>query len=103
MGSWVAIVLLVVVCILQVVISNGCGHVCSDPTLGPVLGGVDFVQLKYLVQNKVPLPELPVMGSSQFVATLGSYKFWFQSEDNKNKFNSNPKEFYPQLGLLGFS
>lgn len=76
---------------------SSCGHVCSDPQAGPVLGGIDFVLLKEMVQNKSSL-NLPIEGSEKYSASLGEYKFWFQSVDNMKKFLSLPEEYYPQLG-----
>jgi YHS domain-containing protein len=76
----------------------GCGHICGSPNAGPVLGGVDFVQMKYYFTNGLKPPKLPVDGNMNYTATVGNYQFWFQSQENQAKFTSKPEEYYPQFG-----
>lgn len=87
--------ILIVLALLAV--SYGCDHVCGNPNTGPVLGGVDFVQLKYQYENKIKT-KLLVLGSKTYAYSLGGYQFWFQSQDSLEKFTSQPESYYPQFG-----
>ena len=77
---------------------EACGHVCSSPDAGPVLGGVDFVALKSYFQAGKKPDALPVLGNKQYAYSLGGYQFLFQSQSNMNSFVNKPEDFYPQLG-----
>jgi YHS domain-containing protein len=69
---------------------------CGDPAY-PVLGGVDVVEFLYLDDESVP-----VWGNSEITATLTTslhtYTFWFSSEENRDKFESDPWGFAPLFG-----
>ncbi len=70
---------------------------CGDPAIGPVLGGVDFVEFRLHFQKTGSLSR-PMKGSDQFVAKLDSYQFWFQSKENAEMFIRDPAAFYPKYG-----
>jgi len=69
---------------------------CSDPSY-PVLGGIDVVGMASDSQS-----HLPVWGSeeNQFSLTTlhGTYKFYFQSQSNLDKFASDPWRYVPVAG-----
>lgn len=75
-------------------LSLGCNHVCSSPSDGPVLGGVDLVKLR----ESYSVDPIPVVGSKEFNVTFGGFHFLFTSANNAAKFSSNPEMFIPQLG-----
>jgi hypothetical protein len=73
-------------------------HKCSDPSSGPVLGGIDLVALRQQFENTHTFPTLPLLGSKAFNATFGGYHFLFQNAVYVEVFNSSPLEYIPQLG-----
>jgi hypothetical protein len=73
-------------------------HRCSDPLSGPVLGGVDLVALRAQFEQTQTFPTLPLLGSENYVASFGNYNFFFQSAANKDAFDKEPEEFFPQFG-----
>lgn len=68
---------------------------CTDPSYGPVLGGVDFVDL---LESKTEGTDKPDFGTSDFTSTLNSYTFHFKSQDNKGKFDADPWKYAPAYG-----
>ena len=69
------------------------GHTCGDPSVGPVLGGVDLVGTFNNPTAK------PVLGSSAFVdSSLGGYKFYFASQENLDAFKVNATKYVPRYG-----
>lgn len=76
---------------------NGGGHSCGDPYLGPVLRGVDFVQLHRDNTGSDDLV-LATKGEKTFTKYLDKYEFWFLNEKNANDFEANPFLYTPQFG-----
>lgn len=68
---------------------------CTEKSAGPVLGGVDFVDLMLYKNEGQDAPEL---GSSQFNASLNGYTFWFKSAANQGAFAADPWKFAPAYG-----
>ena len=74
---------------------GGGGGGCGDPALGPVLKGVDMVDL---YENSAPTYS-PKIGLPQHNDTrLGGYEFRFVSADNLAKFRANATKYAPALG-----
>ena len=75
------------------------GGECGKPSKGPVLGGVDMVQI---VRNGPHPVDPPPQGSSEFAVTnpiiAGNYTFWFQSAENAATFESSPSRYLPAYG-----
>jgi YHS domain-containing protein len=70
-------------------------HECGDPSLGPVLGGVDFVATMMSGDPKAA----PTMGSSAFNdSALGGYTFFFDNEANLDAFRANRTKYAPKYG-----
>lgn len=66
---------------------------CTDPTLGPVLGGYDVVQYRYLEPE-----DYGVMGDEEIYAYHREYKYLFISEENKVEFLAAPEYYIPAFG-----
>ena len=64
---------------------------------GPVLGGIDFVDLRehYELKNGFVAP---VYGYDKHSVEFHGDTFWFLSEDNSKKFAASPSDYYPQFG-----
>jgi YHS domain-containing protein len=75
--------------------SPGPSGSCTDASFGPVLAGVDFVDLK---ENKKELVDAPDFGSSALSAELNGYTFWFKSGANRDKFAADPWAYAPAYG-----
>ena len=66
---------------------------CGNPKAGPVLGGIDLVDL-YNDPTKVP-----INGSTQFSDdALGGYVFRFSTQANLDTFRANRTKFTPGFG-----
>ncbi len=72
-------------------------HKCGDPTIGAVLGGIDFVELVESFKESGEF-HAPKRGSNSYVSYVGSYQFWFISNANKQKFAENSDIYIPQYG-----
>ena len=72
---------------------------CGDPNAGPVLGGVDLVDLKRCV-DRAGAPSspdcAPTVGSVN--ATYGGYTFAFRNASNRDAFESDPRPYLPATG-----
>ena len=72
---------------------------CGDPNAGPVLGGVDLVDLKRCV-DRAGAPSSPdcppTVGSVN--ATYGGYTFAFRNASNRAAFDADPVPFLPATG-----
>ena len=69
------------------------GSGCGNPAKGPVLDGVDMVDLFHSPTKN------PVKGSAQFNDTsLGGYRFHFINADNLAEFRANATKYAPALG-----
>ena len=72
---------------------------CGDPNAGPVLGGVDLVDLKRCV-DRAGAPSspdcAPTVGSVN--ATYGGYTFAFRNASNRAAFESDPVPYLPASG-----
>lgn len=68
---------------------------CTDPEYGPVLAGVDFVDLQEVRANQV---EAPQFGTDKFTAKLNNYTFWFKTVKNQAKFEAAPWKYAPIFG-----
>lgn len=68
---------------------------CTDPSFGPVLAGVDFVDL---FENKKDGVDKPDFGTSSITAELNGYAFWFKTASNRDKFQANPWTYAPAWG-----
>ena len=67
---------------------------CCIDTKGPVMGGVDFVDLA----QKVQATDAPEFGSAAFSLILNGYKFHFKSDANAKAFEADPWKFAPAWG-----
>ena len=68
---------------------------CQKTSTGPVLGGIDFVDLATKRQGK----DAPIFGVSSFSATLNNYTFLFSSgAANAKTFEASPWSFAPAWG-----
>ena len=67
---------------------------CQKSSNGPVLGGVDFVDLATKRQGK----EAPAFGSAAHSATLNNFTFHFLSGENAAAFKASPWSFAPAWG-----
>ena len=69
---------------------------CGTPSEGPVLKGVDVVEMRktFLNDNSTK----PVKGISDFSATYQGYNWWFVSEENKNSFMNDTSIYVPMYG-----
>ena len=67
---------------------------CTKTSTGPVLGGVDFVDLATKKQGN----DAPAFGSAAYSATLNNFTFYFVSAANAAAFNSSPWTFAPAWG-----
>jgi len=69
---------------------------CANPSV-PVLGGMDVVQMS--LQGN---PEQPSWGLEEYQHSLktahGTYKFYFQSQNNLEKFELDPWKYVPSIG-----
>jgi len=68
---------------------------CTDATFGPVLAGIDFVDL---LENKKDSVDKPDFGTSSVTAKLNGYTFWFKTSANQAKFAADPWAYAPQFG-----
>ena len=72
---------------------------CGDPKAGPVIGGIDLVDLKRCV-DRAGAPSspdcAPTVGSVD--ATYGGYTFAFRNASNRDAFESDPLPFLPATG-----
>ena len=68
---------------------------CTDASFGPVLAGVDFVDL---LENKKESVDKPDFGKSSITAKLNGYSFWFKTTANRDKFTSDPWAYAPAYG-----
>lgn len=71
------------------------GGSCTDPDYGPVLSGVDFVDLQDV---KTEGTDAPDFGDAQFTAQLNGYTFWFKSAANQAAFEADPWKYAPAYG-----
>jgi YHS domain-containing protein len=71
------------------------GGACTDPSYGPVLSGVDFVDLQ---ESKTEAVDVPEFGVAEFTAKLNGYSYWFKTADNKAKFEADPWTYAPVWG-----
>ena len=78
---------------------------CGNPLSGPVLGGIDLVDLYRCNQLKmlgVQMSCLPAVGKPSIVskpsAFGGEYYFLFLNETNKQAFESDPVRYAPKAG-----
>jgi YHS domain-containing protein len=71
------------------------GGSCTDPSYGPVLSGIDFVDLQELKTEAVDAPDF---GASDFTAELNGYTFYFKNAENQAKFVADPWKYAPQYG-----
>lgn len=75
------------------------GGTCGKSSDGPVLGGVDVVDLMdtYERSGTVKTPE---KGTSDYSQTVGSeeYVFYFLSDANAQKFSANTTKYVPHTG-----
>jgi len=62
---------------------------------GPVLSGVDFVDLQEVKQESVDAPDF---GVADFTAQLNGFTFWFKSAENQAKFEADPWKYAPAYG-----
>ena len=67
---------------------------CQKTSTGPVLGGIDFVDLATKTQGQ----DAPIFGVSSFSATLNNYTFLFKSASNAAAFKASPWSFAPAWG-----
>ena len=89
----------VCIAILSIVsVINGQMNETCGPTSDAVAGGVDFVDLydAYKANNNQLQP--PNMGSSDYSATVGDYKFLFVNQTNLDKFKASSSDYIPQYG-----
>jgi hypothetical protein len=70
---------------------------CTDPDYGPVLAGVDFVDLQE-VRATMTDPEPPQFGTPEFSAKLNNYTFLFKTAENQAKFVADPWRYAPIFG-----
>jgi len=68
---------------------------CKNTTFGPVLAGLDFVDL---LEKKTESVDKPEFGSSSITAELNGYTFWFKSSTNRDKFTADPWAYAPAQG-----
>lgn len=75
----------------------------GNGTAGPVLGGVDFVDLLEHYEQ-MGAKKVPEKGLETFTRTLPDqtysmdYVFHFKSQDNADKFAQNPERYLPGGG-----
>ena len=67
---------------------------CQKTSTGPVLGGIDFVDLASKTQGK----DAPIFGVPSFSATLSNYTFLFTSAANAAAFKASPWSYAPAWG-----
>jgi len=74
---------------------------CGDPSLGPVLNGVDIVATFKLAQAKSGTTA-PVMGSSvyPYTNTDTGYSFYFATQANLDEYKASPESF--PIGAGGY-
>jgi len=68
---------------------------CTDASHGPVLAGIDFVDLLEVKKEGVDAPDF---GTSDNTATLNGYTFYFKSAANADKFKADPWTYAPKWG-----
>jgi hypothetical protein len=68
---------------------------CSHPDFGPVLAGVDFVDLQ---EVKAKQTQAPDFGTAKFTAKLNNFTFWFKTAENQAKFAADPWKYAPIFG-----
>jgi len=68
---------------------------CTDASFGPVLAGVDFVDL---LENKKESVDKPDFGETSITAKLNGYTFLFKSTANRDKFTADPWTYAPAFG-----
>lgn len=68
---------------------------CTDASHGPVLAGVDFVDL---LENKKESVDAPEFGTSDITAILNGYTFYFKTAANAEKFKADPWTYAPRWG-----
>jgi len=68
---------------------------CDDREFGPVLAGVDFVDLQEVKATKT---EAPDFGTAEFTAQLNNFTFWFKTAGNQEKFVADPWRYAPIFG-----
>ena len=77
----------------------GCALLANsfNPSVGPVLGGVDVVSYFSLPAQTPQTNDKPLMGT-QFSSKYGTYTFLFYSKTNKAKFDASPEKYIPMYG-----
>lgn len=73
---------------------------CGKPDAGPVMQGVDFVDLYAcnVEQGRRQEECVPQFAGGEFSAKLNDYSFWFLNASNKARFEKEPTTFAPQIG-----
>jgi len=73
---------------------------CGRPEAGPVMQGVDFVDLYAcnVEQGRNQEECLPQFAGGEHAAKLNDYSFWFLNASNQARFEQEPKKFAPQIG-----
>ena len=94
-----AVALSALIPLLLLLVHGQMNETCG-PTSDPVAGGVDFVDLleAYKANNNQLQP--PNMGSSQYSATVGDYKFIFMNETNLARFKASSSNYIPKYGCF---
>ena len=89
--------LVVGLCVISGIHAVSESHTCGDPTLSPVLGGADLVDMwqRHASSNGEVIPR---MGFSQYSFKVGDYSFLFVSASNRDIFATSPNKYVPELG-----
>eukprot|EP01084_Bolivina_argentea_P145423 254895_1 len=90
------ILLLALIWYLVCVYGNVENVTCSDPSVGPVLNGIDVVSV-FLNQKLFGQP-IPEKGVSLYNAKIGDFEFYFKNQTNLDLFLSNTSYYLPQFG-----
>ena len=70
---------------------------CGTPSQGPVLGGVDVVEIVRRGQYRAPLQGFPEFAVTNPIIS-GDYSFWFRSKQNAAMFEEMPSLYLPAYG-----
>ena len=88
----------IVAVMLSIAIALGINHRCGQPSIGPVLAGVDLVDFRNRNSGSSSL-NLAQKGLSLNRAFYGgNYEFWFLTDENRAEFSKNPTKYVPQFG-----
>jgi len=73
---------------------------CGRPEAGPVMQGVDFVDIYAcnVEQGRKQEECVPQFAGGEHTAKLNDYTFWFLNASNQARFEENPTKFAPQIG-----